>query len=89
MHENQFCLLREPSLAEEDDRYMCFYTDSRAGCVCLSFVMNAGTRSTEHWFSISWNIWSSPADVTQIPALTGSFRLMTSKKIYPGKMEYS
>lgn len=89
MHEHQLCLLREPSLAEEDDRYMCLYTDSRAGCVCLSFVINAETPSTEHQFSISWSIWSSPADVTRIPALTGCFRLMTSKRIYPGKMEYS
>lgn len=48
MHENQFCLLREPSLAEEDDRYMCLYTDFVAGCVCLSFVINAETCSTEH-----------------------------------------
>lgn len=60
---NQFFLLRELSLAKEDDRYMCLWTDSRAGCICLSFVINAETCSTKYWYGISWNICSSPTDV--------------------------
>lgn len=82
---NRFSLLRELSLAKEDDRYMCLQTDSRAGCICLSFVINAETCSTKYSDSISWNICCSPTDVAPVLMLTGCVRLVTSKRIYPGK----
>lgn len=82
---NRFSLLRELSLAKEDDRYMCLQTDSRAGCICLSFVINAETRSTKYSYSISWNIRCSPTDVAPVLMLAGCIRSVTSKRIHPGK----